>query len=110
MGPFYQSPSEAESDNYNNCSPIISTTTSANAVNIESIEKCFIKCIKITIKNQTAETTIKPHLLNKVMMQLVYPSLTAGLMESHQIFGTTENISYVRKKATNKMKLTKIRW
>ena len=31
-------------------------------------------------------------------------------MESHQIFGTTENISNVRKKATNKMQLTKIRW
>ena len=41
---------------------------------------------------------------------MVYPSLTAGLMESHQIFGTTENLAYFRIKATNQMKLTKIRW
>ena len=41
---------------------------------------------------------------------MVYPSLTDSIMESHQIFVTTENLVYVRKKATNKMQLTKIRW
>ena len=41
---------------------------------------------------------------------MVYPSLTDGLMESHHIFGTTENLKNVRKKATNNMQLTKIRW
>ena len=41
---------------------------------------------------------------------MVYPSLTAGLMESHQIFGTTSNLGKVRKEATNQMQLTKIRW
>ena len=41
---------------------------------------------------------------------MVYPSLTAGTMESHQIFGTTENIANVRKKVTNQMQLNKIRW
>ena len=30
-------------------------------------------------------------------------------MKSHQIFGTTENLVKVRKKATNQMKLTKIK-
>ena len=41
---------------------------------------------------------------------MVYPSLTTGLMESHQIFSTTANLANVRKKATNQMQLTKIRW
>ena len=41
---------------------------------------------------------------------MVYPSLTAGLMESYQIFGTAEKLAYVRKKATNQMKLSKIIW
>ena len=40
---------------------------------------------------------------------MVYPSLTAGLMESYQIFGTTENLENVIKKATNQMQLTGIR-
>ena len=31
-------------------------------------------------------------------------------MESHQIFGTTANISNVRNKASNQMQITKIRW
>ena len=44
------------------------------------------------------------------MMRMVYPSLTAGLMESHQIFATTANIENVINKATNKTHLTKIRW
>ena len=41
---------------------------------------------------------------------MVYPSLTAGLMISHQIFGKTENLTNVRKKATNKTQLTEIKW
>ena len=41
---------------------------------------------------------------------MVYPSLNAGLMESHQIFGTTENLANVIKKTKNKIQLTKIRW
>ena len=41
---------------------------------------------------------------------MVYPSLTACLMESYRIFGTTENIANVIKKATNKIQLTKIKW
>ena len=39
MGTFYQSPYEEESGNDKNCSPNISTTTSANAVTMESIEQ-----------------------------------------------------------------------
>ena len=89
MGPFYQSPSEEESGNDKNCSPNISTTTSANAVTMESIEHISIKNFKITIQNKTEETTIKSHWLHKDTMWIVYPSLTAGLMVSHQIFGTT---------------------
>ena len=64
----------------------------------------------IIIQNQTAETTINPHLLHKYTMRMVYPSLTSGHMESHQIFGTTTNLANVRKKATNQMQPTKIRW
>ena len=41
---------------------------------------------------------------------MVYPSLTSGFMESYKIFGTTANLANVRKKATNQMQLTKIRW
>ena len=41
---------------------------------------------------------------------MVYPSLTAGLMESHQIFATTANIENVINKAKNKVQLTKIGW
>ena len=41
---------------------------------------------------------------------MVYPSFTDGLVESHQIFGTTSNIAYVRKKYTNQIQLTKIIW
>ena len=44
------------------------------------------------------------------MMWMIYPSLTASLMESHKIFGTTANLENVRKKDTNQMQLTKIRW
>ena len=40
MGLFYQSPYEEELFNDKNCSHNISTTTSANAVTMESIEKC----------------------------------------------------------------------
>ena len=36
---------------------------------------------------------------------MVYPSLTAGLMVSHQIFATTANIENFREKATNKIQL-----
>ena len=43
MVPFYHSPSEEESGNDKNCYLIISTTTSANAVTMESIEKMFHK-------------------------------------------------------------------
>ena len=43
-------------------------------------------------------------------MQIVYPSLTAGLMESHKILGTTANTANIRKKDTNNMQLPKIRW
>ena len=39
---------------------------------------------------------------------MVHPSLTAGIVESHQIFCATANLAYIRKKATNKMQLTKI--
>ena len=53
---------------------------------------------------------MNPHLLHKDTMRIVYPSLTAGLMESHQIFGRTENLTNVRKKSTNQMQLTKIIW
>ena len=41
---------------------------------------------------------------------MVYPLLNSGLVESHQIFGTTENIANVRNNTTNQMQLTKIRW
>ena len=40
---------------------------------------------------------------------MVYLSLTDGLMASHKIFATTENIANVRRKATHKIQLTKIR-
>ena len=43
-------------------------------------------------------------------MWMVYPSLTAGIMESHQIFGTTTNIANVRNKAKNQIQPTKIIW
>ena len=43
-------------------------------------------------------------------MRMVYQSLNSGLMASHQISPTTENLANLRKKATNEMKLTKIRW
>ena len=43
MVPLYQSPSEEESGNDKNCSPNISTTTSANAVTMESIEQMLHK-------------------------------------------------------------------
>ena len=43
-------------------------------------------------------------------MQVLYPSLTNGLMAPHQIFSTTENFANVVKKAINLMQLTKIRW
>ena len=46
MGPFYQSPSEEESYNDKNCSPNISTTTSANAVTMESIEQMLHNCFQ----------------------------------------------------------------
>ena len=48
-----------------------------------------------------AKTTIKPHWLHKGTMWMVYPSLTAGLMTSHQIFATTLNLANVINKATN---------
>ena len=41
--PFYQSPSEEESDNDKNCSPNLSTTTSANSFTMESIEQMLHK-------------------------------------------------------------------
>ena len=44
MGPSYQSPYEEESGNEEKCSPIISTTTSANAVTMENIEQMLHKC------------------------------------------------------------------
>ena len=43
MGPFYQYPYEEESGNDKNCSPNISTTTSANAVTMGSIEQILHK-------------------------------------------------------------------
>ena len=43
MGPFYQYPPEEESGNDKIRSPIISTTTSANAVTMEIIEQMFHK-------------------------------------------------------------------
>ena len=43
-------------------------------------------------------------------MVMVYPSLTAGIMESHHIFVTTENLENIRNKTTNEMQLTKIIW
>ena len=46
------------------------------------------------------ETTIKPHWLHKNTILMFYPSLTAGIMESHQIFSTTANLANVRKKDT----------
>ena len=49
MGPLYHSPYEEESGNDKNCSLNISTTTSANAVIMESIEQKFHK--KIQDKN-----------------------------------------------------------
>ena len=64
----------------------------------------------IIIQNQTAETIIKPNLFHKETMQMVYPSLTDGLMESHQIFSTTTSFANFRKKATNQIQPTKIRW
>ena len=74
------------------------------------LNKISIKCFKITIQNQSAETTIKYFWLHKDRIRMVFPSLTSGLMESYQIFRTTANIAYVRKKATNQMQRTKIRW
>ena len=49
MGPFYQYPSEEELGNYKTNSPKISTTTSNNAVTMESIEQMLHK--KIQDKN-----------------------------------------------------------
>ena len=110
MGPLYQSPSEEESGNDKNILPTSPQQQLLMKSLWKTLKKCFIKCFKITIQNQTVEATINPHLLHKDMVQMVYPSLTSGLMESHQIFGTTANISNVRRKATNQMQLTKIRW
>ena len=61
MGTFYQSPSEEESGNDKNCSPNISTTTSANSVNMESIEQMFHRMFQDKIQNKMAEKTINPH-------------------------------------------------
>ena len=41
------------------------------------------------------------------MMRMVYPSLTDGLMISHQISATTANIENVINKAKNKFNLPK---
>ena len=46
MVPFYQSLSEEESENDKNCSPNISTTTSANTVTMESIEQMLHNCFQ----------------------------------------------------------------
>ena len=43
-------------------------------------------------------------------MQIVYPSLTAGLMESYQKFRTTGNLENFINRATNQIKFIKIRW
>ena len=93
MWPFYKSPSEEESGNDKNCSPNISTTTSANAFTMENIEQMIQKCSKTKIQNQTAETTINPHWLHRDTMKMVYLSLTSGIIESNKIFATTANIS-----------------
>ena len=67
----------------------------------KALNKCSMECFKITIQNQTEETTINPYLLHKDKIRMVYPSLTAGIMESHQTFFATANIAYIRNKATN---------
>ena len=44
-----------------NYTPNISTTTSANSVNMESIEQMFHKMFQDKIQNKMAEKTINPH-------------------------------------------------
>ena len=61
----------------------------------------YQKRFKKIIRNKKEETTINLHWLHKGTMRNIYPSLTTGLMESHQIFSTTANLEKVRKKATN---------
>ena len=61
MVPLYHSPSEEESGNGKKCSPKVSTTTSANAVTMESIEQMFHKMFQDKIQNKMAEKTINPH-------------------------------------------------
>ena len=46
LGPIYQYPYEEESVNDKNCSHHISTTTSSNAVTMESIEQIFQKMLQ----------------------------------------------------------------
>ena len=61
MGPFCQSSSEKESVNDKNCSPNISTTTSANSVTMERIEQIFHKMFQYNNSKSTADTTIFSH-------------------------------------------------
>ena len=68
--------------------PNISTTTSANAFTMESIEQMFHKMFQDNNSNQMKETTIKTHVLLNGTMRMVYLSFTADTMESHQIFAT----------------------
>ena len=61
MGPLYQSPSEEESGNDKKCSPNISTTTSANSVTLESIEKMFHKMFQYNNSKSNFRTKENPH-------------------------------------------------
>ena len=76
----------------------------------KTLNRCSRKYFKITIQNQMTETTIQPHSLHKGTTQMAHPSLTAGLMASHQIFVTTANIENIRRKNTNSPQLYQIRW
>ena len=67
----------------------------------KALNKCLIRCLKETIKNQTEETTINPHWFLNGKIRTVYPLRTAGLMASHQIFPTMENLANVRRKTKN---------
>ena len=39
----------------------------------KALKQCSIKCFKIAIKNQTIETTVNPHWLQKDTIRIVYP-------------------------------------
>ena len=66
MRPFYHSPCEEKSGNEKNCSPNISTATSANAVTMESIEQMLHNCFQDNNSKSNSRNNNKAPLIKQV--------------------------------------------